>query len=83
MSYERELELTVERLRQLPPARLEPCKERVYAVLEAMTSRAVPRLRSLAWADQMWVIGREVPDEARAGLVDALRDLRRGFDLTL
>jgi hypothetical protein len=83
VSYERELQLTAERVRQLPPARREPRESQVYAVLEAMTPRPVPRLRSLAWGDQLWVIGRDVPDEARAGLIEVLRELRRGCDLPL
>lgn len=83
MTYERQLELTVDRLRQLPAARLAGAEEQVYALLESMTPRAVPRLRPLGWGDQLLVIGREVPPESRATLEEALRDLRRAFDLTV
>lgn len=81
MTFERELELTVERLRHLPPARLEPARDAVYGVLDAMTWRDVPRLQSHAWGDQLQVIGRDVVDGQV--LVPLLRELRRGFDLTL
>ena len=83
MTYERELELTAARLRQLPASRLVPAEELVYDVLGQMTSRDVPRLRPTAWGDQVLVIGRLVPSEAQPGLVEALRALRRRFDLTL
>ena len=81
MTFERELELTVERLRHLSPARLEPAREVVYEVLEAMTERDVPRLQSHAWGDQLRLIGRDVSDQQ--AFMPVLRDLRRRFDLTL
>ncbi len=81
MTFQRELELTVERLRHLSPARLEPAREVVYEVLETMTARDVPRLASHAWGDQLWLIGRDVSDHQ--AFVPVLRDLRRRFDLTL
>ena len=83
MTYERQLELTADRLCQLPAPRLDAAQDRVYALLESMTPRPVPRLRSIGWADQLLVIGRDVPAEARAALEEALRDLRRSFDLTV
>jgi hypothetical protein len=83
VTYERELELTVARLRQLPVSRLLPAEELVYDVLGQMTSREVPRLRATVWGDQVLVIGRLVPSQSRPGLVEALRQLRRRFDLTL
>jgi len=79
--FERELELTVDRLRHLSPARLEPAREAVYEVLDAMTARDVPRLASHAWGDQLLLIGRDVSDQQV--FVAPLRDLRRRFDLTL
>lgn len=83
MTYDRELELTADRLRQLPSMRLGPAESQVYEVLDAMTERLVPRLRPLAWGDQLLVVGRDVPGELRPLLVEPLRDLRRRFDLTL
>lgn len=83
MTYERELELTAARLRQLPASRLVPAEDAVYEVLGRMTSIDVPRVRPTAWGDQVLVIGRLVPSESRPGLVESLRDLRRRFDLTL
>ncbi len=80
MNYRRELDLTVDRLRRLPTVRLARHEQAVYAVLDAMTPRAVPRLSPPAWGDQLAVIGRECDDEALAPM---LRQLRRGFDLTL
>lgn len=83
MTYARELELTADRLRRLPAVRLAGAEAQVYELLESMTVRPVPRLRPLAWGDQLWVIGQEVPDANRDALVGQLRDLRRGFDLSL
>lgn len=83
MTYERELELTADRLRQLPAARLAAAEDEVYALLEAMAARPVPRLRPLAWGDQVWVLGRDVAEGSRDPLIKALRQLRRHFDLTL
>lgn len=83
MTYERQLELTADRLRQLPASRLISAQEQVYSVLEMMTDRPVPQLRPVGWADQLLVIGREVPVGRRESLGRLLLELRRGFDVTL
>lgn len=80
MTFARELELTADRLRQLSPARLLPQQEAVYSVLDAMTTRVVPRLQPRAWGDQLLLIGREVDSD---DFTEAVRELRRRFDLTL
>lgn len=81
MSYERELEMTAERLRQLPPARLRIEKRAFRRVLREMTRRPVPDIAPQAWGDQLWVIGGEVPEDRREALVEDLISLRRAFDL--
>lgn len=83
MTYERELELTADRLRQLSDARLRPQQAAVYAVLAAMTDRAVPVLEPHVWGDQIAVIGREVPEAVRPQVSAQLRELRRRFDLSV
>ncbi|MFN8184762.1 MAG: hypothetical protein U0R23_10100 [Candidatus Nanopelagicales bacterium] len=81
MSYERELEMTADRLRQLPPARLRIEKEAYRRLLREMTRRPVPDIAPQAWGDQLWVIGCEIPEDRREALVDDLISLRRAFDL--
>ena len=81
MSYERELEMTADRLRQLPPGRLRIEKEAYRRLLREMTRRPVPDIAPQAWGDQLWVIGSEVPEDRRETLVDDLISLRRAFDL--
>lgn len=83
MTYEREIELTAERLRHLSSARLGPAEGRVYRLLGLMTDRPVPRLAPQAWGDQLAVIAREVPEAAQEALVPAVREFRRSLDLTL
>ena len=82
MSYLRELELTAERLRQLPATRLVGGEVRFYALVDRMTQRAVPRLRPVAWGDQLLVIGRDVPRGTAEALVGDVVELRRSFDIT-
>lgn len=67
----------------LPAVRLDPAEAAFREVLEAMTARVVPRLQPRAWGDQLLVVGREVSEDAQGDLIEALKDLRRGFDLTL
>ncbi len=81
MSYERELEMTADRLRQLPPARLRAEKQTYRRVLREMARRPVPEIAPQAWGDQLWVIGLEVPEDRRDVLLDDLVALRRAFDL--
>lgn len=81
MSYERELEMTADRLRQVPPARLRSEKQTYRRVLREMARRPVPDIAPQAWGDQLWVIGIEVPEDRREGLLDDLVSLRRAFDL--
>jgi len=81
MNYERELELTVERLRQLPPARLQAEKQNYRRVLRDMAGRPAPEVAPQAWGDQLWVIGSEVPEDRRERLLEDLVALRRAFDL--
>jgi hypothetical protein len=83
MDYERELLLTVQRLRGLPDVRLLPAGERFQELLGRMTDRPVPRLRPSAWGDQLWLIGRDVPARDRGALAPQLVELRRSFDLVL
>ena len=83
MTYEHQLDLTSDRLRQLPESRLRSHEDAVYALLDRMTERAVPRLLPRGWGDQILVIGREVPLPRRDGFVVPLRELRRRFDLTI
>ncbi|MEI2643537.1 MAG: hypothetical protein U0R28_09430 [Candidatus Nanopelagicales bacterium] len=72
-----DLELTVERLRQLPDARLAPHEEAFYALLGQLTQRPVPRLAPRAWGDQLWLIGREA-----GGFDEQLRGFRRSLDIS-
>ena len=81
MSYERELEMTADRLRQLPPARLQSEKQTYRRVLREMARRPVPDIAPQAWGDQLWVIGSEVLEDRRERLVEDLVMLRRAFDL--
>jgi hypothetical protein len=81
VSYERELEMTADRLRQLPPARLRAEKQTYRRVLREMARRPVPEIAPQAWGDQLWVIGLEVPEDRRDVLLDDLVALRRAFDL--
>ena len=81
MSLAREVELTADRLRQLSDARLAAHAEAVYALLEGMTERDVPRLSPRAWADQLLLISGEV--DGGQEFVEPVRQLRRRFDLTL
>ncbi len=81
MSYERELDTTADRLRQLPPARLQSEKQTYRRVLREMARRPVPDIAPQEWGDQLWVIGIDVPDDRREGLLDDLVALRRAFDL--
>mgnify|MGYP003501477321 CR=1 FL=1 len=81
MSYERELEMTADRLRQLPPTRLRIEKQAYRRVLREMTGRPVPDIAPQAWGEQLGVIGSEVPEDRREALVDDLISLRRAFDL--
>lgn len=71
-----QLELTVERLRQLSPSRLAPHEEAFYALLDSLTPRPVPRLAPKAWGDQLWLIGQDADGEL-------LRDFRRSLDTPL
>lgn len=81
MNYGREVELTAERLRQLPQVRLEPVGPALYALLSRMTDRPVPRIGPQGWGDQLAVIARDVPAYRQDALVPALRDLRRSLDI--
>lgn len=81
MIYERELELTADRLRQLPPARLLSEQRAYRRVVQEMARRPVPEIAPQAWGDQLWVIGAEVSEDRRDGLCDELVALRRAFDL--
>lgn len=83
MTYERELERTVERLRQLSDSRLSSHEEQFAALLGNLTDRPVPRLQPWGWADQLLVIGREVPDEDQGAAGAQLIEFRRTFDLTV
>lgn len=83
MTFERELVLTADRLRQLPQSRLVRHGEAVYVLLDQLTDREVPRLLPHGWADQVLVLGREVPLHRQEALAIRLRDLRRRFDLTI
>lgn len=83
MDYERELSLTVQRLRELPDTRLSPAAERFHDLLGRMTDRPVPRLRPSAWGDQLWLIGQDVSEWDRAALGPQLVALRRSFDLVV
>ncbi len=81
MSYERELEMTADRLRQVAPARLRSEKQMYRRVLREMARRPVPDIAPQAWGDQLYVIGLEVPEDRREGLLEELVALRRAFDL--
>ena len=81
MTYFAELARTVERLRQLSEARLTGQEQTFLGLLSSMTSRRVPRVAPRAWADQLTVIGREVPLEDQPALATGLIEFRRRFDL--
>ena len=81
MNYETELGRTADRLRQLTDARLLAHTERFYALLAVLAGREVPQVDPRAWADQLLVVGREVPEPRRAGTAVLLTDFRRGLDL--
>lgn len=81
MSYERELQLTADRLRQLPEVRLRAREPAFRSVLAGMTDRPVPVVGSHAWGDQLWVIGQEVTPTQRTALIPLLVELRRSFDI--
>ena len=81
MSYERELEMTCDRLRQLPPARLRAEEQNYRRVLHDMAGRPVPEIAPQAWGDQLYVVGLEVPEGRQERLRDELVALRRAFDL--
>jgi hypothetical protein len=81
VSYERELEMTADRLRQLPPARLQLGEADVPAGAAGDGPPPVPDIAPQAWGDQLWVIGIDVPEDRREGLLDDLVALRRAFDL--
>jgi hypothetical protein len=82
VTYERELELTAERLRQLPAARLVAGEVRFYGLVDRMTTRRVPRLQPRAWGDQLLLIGGEVPPGPAEDFTGDLVELRRSFDIT-
>lgn len=81
MTYERELERTVERLRQLSQARLLTHEQAFADLLAALTERPVPRLAPRAWGDQLQVIGREVPEVQQGPACGLLVGFRRALDL--
>ena len=78
MTWLRELELTADRLRHLPAARLAPHEQDFYTLLAGLTDRPVPRLAARAWGDQLLLIGRDAPEA-----VDAVREFRRSLDMRL
>ena len=81
MTYERELDRTVERLRQLSQARLAPHQQEFSALLTGLTERRVPQVQPRAWGDQLLVIGREAPQELQEPAEAALVHFRRSLDL--
>lgn len=81
MTYERELDRTVERLRQLSDARLVPHQQEFAALLARLTDRRVPQVQPRAWGDQLLVIGRDVPAGLQETAGTALVDFRRSLDL--
>jgi hypothetical protein len=82
VTFDRELELTAERLRLLPAVRLLPAEQRFRHVLALCTERAVPRIAPHAWGDQLLVVGREVEPGRHGAVAEVLRDLRRSLDIT-
>jgi len=82
MTYLEQLRRTTERLAQLPDARLLAHEGQYQQVLAALTQRPVPRLLPRAWADQLWVIGRDLADPSD-DLIEMVIELRRCFDLEL
>lgn len=81
MTYQRELLRTTERLRQLPDVRLRQQEQAFRSVLAVMTDRPLPVLAPYAWGDQLWLVGREVPEPEQPALLALLVDLRRSFDV--
>lgn len=56
MSFDRQIALTVQRLRELSPARLAGSEVAFYDLLEALAGQPVPRIDVRAWADQLTVV---------------------------
>lgn len=81
MSYETELRRTVDRVRQLSDARLSPHRSGFESLITHMTERDVPVLEPRAWADQLWLIGSDVPGSAQPVIEAELTEFRRGLDL--
>lgn len=80
MTYLEQLRLTAERLSQLPDSRLLAHEAQYGQVLEALSDRPVPRVLPRAWADQLWVVGRDLTDPCD-DVIDMLIELRRCFDI--
>jgi hypothetical protein len=82
MTYLEQLRRTAERLSQLSDSRLLAHEGQYRQVLAALTPRPVPRVLPRAWSDQLWLVGRDLP-EPSDDVISMLIELRRCFDLEM